>query len=551
MQSTIQLLDLLGAAALLLWGLGLIKTGLLRAYGVVLRQWLSRGAGGRVAAAFWGFLATLGLQSSTASAVIVASFAARDIIPARMAQAMMLGANLGTAIVAVILSTDLHWIASAAILLGVLMYRISESNRLRNLGRALLGLGLMLLALQLLGAVTEPLRDSRTVIHVLVGLENAPVFALLIAAGLAVLASSSLAVVMLVVMLASAGLVGAELSLWLVAGANLGGAVPPWLAVRADGVAARRLTLANLLVRACGALAVLVLAGPISAALGRFLLDPATQVVAAHVAFNIVLLLAFLPLLGPLCSLVEQLLPRPKDPASRRSQLDESLLPIPELALAVAARETLGLGDAVAEMLERALESLQGSDEAVFTEISRLEKRVDQQQEAIKLYVARLSRGELDADDARWAAEIVSYAINLEHIGDIIEGGMAEIAAKKMRKKLVFSPEGQAEIGNFFQHTLENFRMAQATFLSRDVSLAHRLVARKVESRRIEADSAERHMQRMQLGRAETLETSAIHLDMLRDLKRVNAHIASVAYPILEELGMLDESRLRDREVSH
>lgn len=551
MQSTIQLLDLLGAAALLLWGLGLIKTGLLRAYGVVLRQWLSRGAGGRVAAAFWGFLATLGLQSSTASAVIVASFAARDIIPARMAQAMMLGANLGTAIVAVILSTDLHWIASAAILLGVLMYRISESNRLRNLGRALLGLGLMLLALQLLGAVTEPLRDSRTVIHVLVGLENAPVFALLIAAGLAVLASSSLAVVMLVVMLASAGLVGSELSLWLVAGANLGGAVPPWLAVRADGVAARRLTLANLLVRACGALAVLVLAGPISAALGRFLLDPATQVVAAHVAFNIVLLLAFLPLLGPLCSLVEQLLPRPKDPASRRSQLDESLLPIPELALAVAARETLGLGDAVAEMLERALESLQGSDEAVFTEISRLEKRVDQQQEAIKLYVARLSRGELDADDARWAAEIVSYAINLEHIGDIIEGGMAEIAAKKMRKKLVFSPEGQAEIGNFFQHTLENFRMAQATFLSRDVSLAHRLVARKVESRRIEADSAERHMQRMQLGRAETLETSAIHLDMLRDLKRVNAHIASVAYPILEELGMLDESRLRDREVSH
>lgn len=550
MQSTIQLLDLLGAAALLLWGLGLIKTGLLRAYGVVLRQWLSRGAGGRVAAAFWGFLATLGLQSSTASAVIVASFAARDIIPARMAQAMMLGANLGTAVVAVILSTDLHWVASAAILLGVLMYRISQSNRLRNLGRALLGLGLMLLALQLLGAVTEPLRDSRTIIHVLAGLTNAPVFALLIAAGLAVLASSSLAVVMLVVMLASAGLVGSELSLWLVAGANLGGAVPPWLAVRADGVAARRLTLANLLVRACGALAVLVLAGPMSAALGRFLPDPGAQVVAAHVAFNIALLLAFLPLLGPLCSLVEQLLPTPKGPASRRSQLDESLLPIPELALAVAARETLGLGDAVAEMLERALESLEGSDEAVFTEISRLEKRVDQQQEAIKLYVARLSRGELDEDDARWAAEIVSYAINLEHIGDIIEGGMAEIAARKMRKKLVFSPEGHAEISNFFQHTLENFRIAQATFLSRDVSLAHRLVARKVESRRIEADSAERHMQRMQRGRAETLETSAIHLDMLRDLKRVNAHIASVAYPILEELGMLDESRLRDSGVS-
>lgn len=546
MHSTVQLIHLLGAAALLLWGLRLIKIGVLRAYGAVLRRWLSRGADNRITAAFWGFLATLGLQSSTASAVIIASFTARDIIRPRMAQAMMLGANLGTAIVTVVLSADVHWVGSAAIFIGVTLYNISRGNQTRNLGRALLGLGLMLLALQLLGGVTAPLRESQTVSAVLTGLENAPVFALLIAAGLAVLASSSLAVVVLVMMLAGAGVVGPILSLWLVAGANLGGAIPPWLAVRAEGIAAQRLTLANLSVRGIGALVVLVLAGPGSVALQQFTTSPQHLVVAAHVAFNALLLVTFLPFVGPLCCIAERLVPAPDQPASNRSQLDESLLAMPEMALAVAARETLRLGDIVDDMLERTLASLQGTNEASLLEVARLEEQVDQRYEAIKLYVARLSRNELEENETRWASEIVSYAINLEHIGDIVEGGIADIVAKKARNRLSLSAEGQAEINAFFQHTLENLRMAQAIFLSRDASLARSLVARKVESRRIEAESAKRHMGRMRTGRVETLETSAIHLDILRDLKRVNAHIASVSYPILEELGLLEESRLKE-----
>ncbi|MEZ5797604.1 MAG: Na/Pi symporter [Paracoccaceae bacterium] len=230
------MIDLLGAVALLLWGLRMIKTGVLRAYGAALRQWIAKGAANRVSAALWGFLATLGLQSSTATAVIVAAFTARDILRPKLAQAMMLGANLGTAIVALLLSTDLHWLGPAMVLAGVTLFNLSTSTRKRNTGRALLGLGLMLLALQLLSGVTEPLRQSATMATVLTGLQNAPAFALLISAGLAVLGSSSLAVVVLVMLLAGAGLVGPELALWLVAGANLGGAIPALLAVQAEGL---------------------------------------------------------------------------------------------------------------------------------------------------------------------------------------------------------------------------------------------------------------------------------------------------------------------------
>ncbi|MFD1252137.1 Na+/Pi-cotransporter [Devosia equisanguinis] len=546
MESTIGLVDLLGAAALLLWGLRMIKTGVLRAYGTVLRQRLGRSTANRFMAAFWGFLVTLGLQSSTATAVIIASFTARDIIRPRMAQAMMLGANFGTAVVALVLSADIHWVGSALLFCGVMLFNLSQGSRNRNLGRAIIGLGLMLLALQLLGGVTAPLRESETLITVLAALGEAPVFAVILSAGLAVMASSSLAVVVLVMMLAAAGVVGPELALWLVAGANLGGAIPPYLAVRSEGLPARRLTLANLLVRSSGAMVVLIFAAPLAELLSRWFTDPAAFVAAAHLGFSAVLLLVFLPLLGPVTKLAELLLPARADAdGEAQTYLDEGLMSSPDMAIAVAARETLRMGDLIGSMLDQTQRSLRDGDEATYALVSRQEEEVDRLHEAIKLYVARISRLDLEEDDARRASEVISYAINLEHVGDIIKRGLAEIAAKKARKKLSLSPEGLAEISEFFQYTRDNLQLAQAIFMSRDPDIAKRLLAQKIEIRRLEARSAGLHMARMRAGRTESVETSSIHLDLLRDLKRVNAHLASVAYPILEEIGLLDESRLR------
>lgn len=547
MESTISLVDLLGAAALLLWGLRMIKTGVLKAYGTILRQRLGRSTANRVVAAFWGFLVTLGLQSSTATAVIIASFTARDIIRPRPAQAMMLGANFGTAVVALVLSADIHWVGSALLFAGVVLFNLSQGYRNRNLGRAIIGLGLMLLALQLLGGVTEPLRQSQTTITVLTALGDAPIFALLLAALLAVLASSSLAVVVLVMMLASAGVLEATLALWLVAGANLGGAIPPFLAVRAEGLPARRLTLANLLVRGSGAMAVLIFAAPLADLLAHWVPDPAAFVAAAHLGFSAVLLVVFLPLLGPVTRLVAILLPdRAKGGEGAQTYLDEGLMSSPDMAIAVAARETLRMGDVIGSMLDQTMRALKEGDEAAFAAVSRQEDEVDRLHEAIKLYVARLSRLDLDEDDARRANEVISYAINLEHVGDIIKRGLAEMAAKKVRNRLSMSPEGIAEISEFFRYTRENLQMAQAIFMSRDPDIAKRLLAHKIEIRKLEARSAGQHIARMRAGRTESVETSSIHLDLLRDLKRVNAHLASVAYPILEEIGLLDESRLRD-----
>jgi phosphate:Na+ symporter len=545
--STLILINLLGAGALLLWGLRLIKTGMLRAFGTALRQWIGKSTSNRVAAAGVGMVATLAMQSSTATAIITASFAARELVSGMMAQAIMLGANIGTSVAALVLSLDLSWLSPVLILAGVATFSKSRYAMGKGVGRAILGLGLMLLALSLMGQATEPVRQSEAVILILSHLGNAPAFALLFATGLAFLASSSLAVVLFVVLLGQADIVSVELALVLVAGANLGGAIPPYLAVYAEGVQARRLAATNLAIRGIGALALSGAAEVIAPSLEAIWSNAGTVALMAHIGFSILLALIFLPLLGQLVRLFEKLVPNEAEPKAAPRYLDESALSTPTLALAAAARETLRLGDMVRDMLEASMMALKNTDPGVRSQLAEIEDDIDRVHLEIKLYLSRLGHKELDEADTRRATEIMSYTVNLEHIGDIIDNGLSELAAKKAKRKLSLSAEGLDEIVGFYDRTLEILQIAQSVFLSRDPELARQLVGCKPDVRRLETHSAERHLERLRARRTETVETSGLHLDILRDLKRVNAHLISVAYPILDDMGALRETRLRSK----
>lgn len=549
MHSTIQLIDLLGAGALLLWGLRMIKTGVMRAFGASLRLWIAHGTGNRFMAVLSGIVATLALQSSTATAVITASFASNGAIKPRMAQAVMLGANVGTSIAAVILSLDVHWVASAMVLLGVTIFQLSKYVRGKGVGRAVLGLGLMLLALQLVGNVTGPLRESEVMIAILSGLTDAPAFALILAAVLAFVASSSLAVVLFVALLASAGIVSPPLAVTLVAGANLGGAIPPLLAVLGEGVEARRLTLANLVVRAVGAILLTIFAVPAASLLVDVLPGADSLTIAAHIGFNLALLVIFLPLLGPIGKLAALAIPKSATAERGANYLDDSVLDTPTIALATAARETLRVSDIVLAMLQGSLNALRKPGPATRSAVSMLDDDVDALNQAIKLYLTRLDRTELDEEDAARSTQIMGFAINLEHIGDIVEGGLCDVAGKISKRQLRFSDDGLAEIVALYEKTVLNMQLSQTVFMTGDPQLARQLVAAKVDVRRLEATSAKAHIQRVRDRVPASVETSSLHLDILRDLKRINAHLASVAYPILETKGELDESRLRPNPV--
>ena len=544
--ATTVIIHLLGGVALLLWGLRMVRTGIMRAFGGDLRRILGRAMSSRLHAFASGLGVTALLQSSTATALMVASFAERGLVATAPALAVMLGADVGTATVAQILSFDVTWLSPLLILLGVFGFSTAASSLRRDLGRAAVGLGLMLLALQLIVHASDPIRDSATLKAILSGLGQEPILAVLFGALLTWLAHSSLATILLVMSLATSGLVPLPLALAIVLGVNAGAAIPALVATWRGEIGARRVARGNAAFRWIGVLLVLPFLAQAATLVPLTGGEIGRQVVAFHLAFNLVIAAEFLPFLTPIAALIERLLPTPEmptDPALPR-HLDQAALESPPVAIAAAQREALRMGDALEGMLRDAMTVFRQDDRKLVADISRRDDVIDGLHEAIKRYLTQISREVMGPADGKRVMEIIVFSTNLEHVGDIIDKNLMELAQKKIKNHLAFSPEGLAEIAELHGRVLETLKLSLAAFVGGDVSIARRLISEKTMFRDSERKAAERHLQRLQSGRVESIETSSLHLDVLRDLKRIHSHLIAVAYPILEEAGELRPSRL-------
>jgi phosphate:Na+ symporter len=537
---TTVLLDLMGGVALLLWGLHMVQSGILRAFGPDLRRVLSRAFGNRLAAFAAGLGLTALLQSSTATGLMTASFAAEGVIGLVPALAIMLGANVGTTIIVQILSFNVSAAAPVLFVVGLVAFRSGVHTRLKDIGRIAIGLGLMLLALHILIDTLAPAENAPSVQALFNAITGDPVLCVLIAAALTWAAHSSVATVLLIMSLAYSQFISPVSALALVLGANVGSAINPvFEGGRRGDLASYRLPVGNLFNRLVGVVLVLPMLQAVAEGFRSFEPNMARMTAEFHIAFNVVLALVFIGLLDPLAWLLVKVFPvrkRAADPSYPR-YLDESALETPSLALADAARETLRMGDMVEVMLRQVMTALMTNDRALVAEVSRMDNSVDRLDEAIKLYVTKLTRGSLDEREGRRAMEIISFSINLEHVGDIIDKNLSELASKKIKRKFQFSSEGAAELLAFHKRVLESLRMAFGGFMSGDLNEARKLILEKAQLRNAELTAAEQHLDRLREGRPETLETTSLHLDVLRDLKRIHSHICSVAYPVLDAVG--------------
>lgn len=545
------LLDLVGDVALLLWGLHMVRSGIVRAFGSVLRRFLSVALRNRFLAFMAGLLATALLQSSTATGLMTASFVTGGEINLVPALAVMLGANVGTTLIVQVLSLNVAALAPVLFLVGVTAFKRGGQTRTRDLGRVAIGIGLMVLSLHILRDTLAPAENAPAVRTLLGAVTSEPLLCLLIAAALTWIAHSSVTVVLLVMSLAYSQFITPVAALALILGANLGSALNPLVeGSQGDNPASRRLPLGNLLNRLVGCMLLLPFLDPIARLLSRVDPNPSHSAADFHTAFNLVLAIVFIfPLRGS-AALLKQLLPdrtKHNDP-SIPLYLDETALTTPSVALVCAARETLHIGDVVEMMLRRAWTALMTDDRKLVAEVCRMDDAVDRLDEAVKRYVTRITRESLNESDGRRAMEIISFSINLEHVGDIIDKNLMDSAAKKIKRQIVFPHEGAAELALFHQEVCDNLKLAFSVFMSGDVRIARQLIAEKTSLRATEFAAAESHLARLRAGRAESMEYSSLHLDILRDLKRIHSHICSVAYAVLERAGELQPSRLKEME---
>jgi phosphate:Na+ symporter len=421
-----------------------------------------------------------------------------------------------------------------------------------RIGRVLIGLGLITLALQLIVSATKPLTDAPAVRALLVALPNEVMLDILVGAVLTVAAYSSLAIVLLTATLASQGLVPATVALGLVLGANLGSGVLAWLATSQGEAEVRRLPLGNLLFKLMGVALVAPFLPRILSLLQEFLPSLPQQVVLFHLGFNLLLALLFIGFTAPVSRLVDRLLKAPPHAANRRGPryLDSVALATPSLAISCAAREALHQADVVETMLRGVLPVLRENDLELAERLRRMDDEVDELYSAIKFYLTQISREALSEREGRRWADIVSFTINMEQIGDGVERVLQDIEDKKVRKNRSFSDAGMAEICHLHERLLANLRLGMSVFLDGHVRDAQRLLEEKARFRDLEHEYAANHIGRLQDNTAQSIETSSLHLDLISELKRINSHICSIAYPILESAGALSATRLRPSRLS-
>jgi phosphate:Na+ symporter len=520
----------------------MVHSGILRAFGPDLRRLLSKALSNRITAFAAGIGLTALLQSSTATALITSSFAAEGLVSLVAALAIMLGANVGTTLIVQVLSFNISAAAPVLFVLGLVAFRSGARSRIKDLGRVSIGLGLMLLALHILLDTLAPAENAPGARILTSAITGDPVLCIIISAVVTWAVHSSVASVLLIMSLAYAHFISPLAAVALVLGANLGSAINPLIeGARRDNPASYRLPLGNLINRLVGVALVLPFLRPVTDLLQAWQPDLARLTAEFHIAFNLATAILFIGLLDGMARLLKWILPdrvQEADPARPR-YLDESALETPSLALADAARETLHMGDLVEVMLRKVMAAIMTNDRTLVDQVSRMDNAVDSLDEAIKLYVTKLTRGSLDEREGQRAMEIISFAINLEHMGDIIDKNLSELATKKIKRRFQFSPEGAEELAAFHKRTMESLRMAFGVFMSGDVNEARKLLAEKAALRNTELAATERHLDRLREGRPETIETTSLHLDVLRDLRRIHSHICSVAYPVLDAAGEL------------
>jgi phosphate:Na+ symporter len=548
---TMVIVNLLGGVALLLWGVRMVRTGVLRAWGDVLKRFIENHLSNRTAAFASGAVATLMLQSGTATALIITGLATSGVIGAATGIAVLLGADLGSAVVSGIFAIAgplVTGLSSVLLFAGFVVFSVSTDFRPRNAGRISMGLGLMLLALNLVVTASEPLREATLFHSVLAALGRDPLLALAVGAAVTWMSYSTLAVILLIASFLASGSLEIGAAMALILGVNLGGGLPALTATTGQPRTARRLPVANLACRAALALMLVPALGPIRETAAGWIADPVAMAVSFHIAFNLLLAVVFLPFAGAIMGGVERMLPNENataDSLAAPRYLDRTALSTPAVALSNAQSETGRMTELLDRMLVLSMEVLASGTIERLKELRQLDEMLNAYQSAIHAYLVGLMELELEQRYSRRAMEIMLYVSNLEHAGDIIHLNLADRIKSKTKENVSFSKPQTESLSELQGLVSNSLRIASSVLASGDVEGARRLIEQKVGFRTLEHRIIEQHFKQRTGGRSKSLRASAIFVDIIRDLHRINSHIISAAYPIVDQAGLLRETRLR------
>lgn len=545
------LLNLSGATVLLLYAVRMVQKGIDRAIGPSLRRFVRDNSATGLHAALAGLLLAMALQSATAAGLLISGMVGTGLVNFGIGLSAVLGADLGSALVILVLSFGLDWLVPVLLTAGGLLRLRAQRRTPRQVGRILIGIAFILLALRLIRHAVQPIADSTFLPAVAGYLDRDVITAFLTGAALAFAMHSSVAAILMVAALASAGALPVSAALAVVVGANMGAAVLlVWLSRGAEPDA-RQLPLANLLLRGGLALAALAALAFLPVRDLDLPIEPGREVVLWHLSFNAALVMLALPFAAAmqrpvtaLASLFGQA--ERADGFQPASALDDGLRDQPALAIASVTREVQRMLQIVERMIGPAMEFYRTEDRAAEDAVRDMDRQMDGALDRLRAYIAAIARADLSKAQARELRERVEYSINLETAAGLVAQSLLPLARETRKKSLRFSDAGWRELQAIHDRLVANVALASNTLVSGDVEIARMLIQEKTEMAVAERKSRKNHLKRLQTEPMQSLETSDIHLETLRTLREINSFVASVAYPVLDRDGQLLQSRLID-----
>ncbi|MBI4040345.1 MAG: Na/Pi cotransporter family protein [Deltaproteobacteria bacterium] len=527
-------ITIVGGICLLMYGLNLTRDSLQKIAGDRLEQFLKKLTEKKLIAFFTGFLMTLILQSSSASIAMAVGFTSQALLTLTQSMAIILGADVATTLTVQIIAFKIANYSLLLVIFGFFITTLFGEDQI-DIGHFFMGLGFIFLGMWFMSKGSEPFQSSAHLTFFLSMLKEHTIISLLLAMTLTALFQSSAAFLGILISLAHSNILSLPQALPLILGANIGGCALPLLVSLRTNDRGQQVAIAHIVLKTGGVLLILPFLSHIESWVSWSTLDVSRQIANAHVLFNVSLALLFLPVIRLGNYAIQKIYPLHPEPEKFSPKyLDLQVLGTPSFALGQAQREALRMAGLVQEMLEKIIIALKKTDHRLIQEIEELEDRSDLLYREIKRFLIRISQKSISVEQAQAQLDLVMLVSDLENIGDTIEKSLLPLIKIKKSRHLLFSKEGLHEMEDYHRQIVEGFQLALSAFTTKDVDLCHKLIRQKQTLLELELELREKHLERLRKGVQESLDTSAMHLEILSYLRRIHSFISNLAYPILQ-----------------
>lgn len=511
--------------------------------GAELRKLISIITRHRLSAYLTGVFVTLITQSSSATTVMLVSFASARLLTLGQSLGMILGSDLGTTFTVQLFAFKFYQIAPLMIAVGFFSTLNGRKQKFSAYGKLIMALGFIFFGMYMMTQSVAPLRSLPHFEKLMHDSLINPWYGLLAGTLITAIIQSSAATLAILIALleaysAGSGWMPSAINFFpVILGANLGTCVTAFISTLSAELEGVRVAWAHFLFKLLGIGVIFPFAGLVN------YIDPylsgssiALQIAAYHTLFNIIISILFLPFLQFFERLILKMVKsgRNEQQKYRTLFLNEQTLSLPVLALSQATKEIEHMSEKVTMMVEQCKNLIEKFEQNRKNLLVETDNEVDFYHQSIIAFLTRISREELNPEQAFKAYQLIMVTTDLEHIGDLASKGIAQLSEKIEFSPLPLSEEGKHEIMDFYEITITNLKEVNAAFVLNDQLLANAVFQRKKEVYRIYDLLFEHHMNRLYLRKPESLQTTSIHSDLLEDIRRINYYAFRIATQMIK-----------------